>query len=130
VPEVGAEVEQKYEALKKTIEKMPDEVIPDKIFSMIYDFLSDCETLIDKDWKKEVMKKSGEMIKDTFKKMNESEKPEIKPSKSEMINQIRNHMRWVIPVPPNPDRVAEIIERDRKEAGMMGVMKKCRQILG
>lgn len=80
---------------------------PKQLEDNIKRFLGNCNKLSDEDWKTKVMLDSKNTIEDHMNRFDEfEEKPNIK-------QEIESHMRWVVPIPPDPERVAYVIARDR-----------------
>ena len=70
-------------------------------------FLDDCTKRSEFDWKTNAMNLSKSSILDAIEHWNESEEePDLK-------NMMDLHLRWIIPIPPDPEKVAYVIARDR-----------------
>ena len=69
-------------------------------------FLKDCNTYSDEDWKTKVMIDSEKTV---VEELNNYDKLEKEP---DLKQELGLHMRWVVPIPPDPVVVAYVIARD------------------
>ena len=99
------DIEKALEKLLTELEKEKDKPSK-KIKDDIALFLDDCNALSTKEWKTKTMVKSKEMIVDNLEEVKAIEE------EAELPNNLGLHMRWVVPIPPDPEVVAYVIARD------------------
>jgi len=106
MPKTKDELKQILKDLEKAIDEKkgkPSKQLQDNIKR----FLKDCNDHSERDWKTNAMSLGESIIAEQFERWEElEEEPDLK-------QELDLHLRWIIPVPPDPEVIAQVIARDR-----------------